>query len=649
VPELRVIICVRNPLEVAVSLRRRNGMSYVHALGLWRGYYAAVLDAVPADRRIVTHYDAHLADPAAELTRLTTFAGLAPASYEPVADRGKRHHQLDLALADAGIGSEVIDTYQRLCAEAGYVAPPALTPPIALDRRAVELALAQQSLERYGRYVTGLQKDLAVHEARVADLEAAGRAELVTDLVARIDALEDAQHDERYAGDEVTGPPDPAAVRAGRELVRAHVPRRERILVLGGGPAMLDIFGRPTVHFPDDAEEDLSAIARLEAGRLAGGGYLLVAEPAISWLDRLPGFADHLLGRYPLVAEQGGLLVDVRSRLPVASGWPAWVSVTIERLAPGTGADPAILDWTGLGIARYLPGRNVFTPPDGDTLPYLPGSVDIIVVGSPDRVDEARRIASRAVITMSDRGRPHVEAVELLDDAPPEAEPAVRYLVAGEPDAASLRLFQECVGDSVEILSGPVSGAELTAGADLIGVVQPGVLPLPGCASASYSALFGGDRTGAVAVKLIAADGRLEAAGEFMFADGGSAGIGADARRLSEPWHEYVRDTCGGRGLLYVGAAALGKFGDRELERLAAEPHPMVWAAATWRAGMRVRYQPAAAAVRAVPCPEPELLAGAVAAAWAPALPARPVRPDLLDPSGWHSLVAQDDVEGGWR
>jgi hypothetical protein len=152
-----------------------------------------------------------------------------------------------------------------------------------------------------------------------------------------------------------------------------------------------------------------------------------------------------------------------------------------------------------------------------------------------------------------------------------------------------------------------------------------------------------------VAVKLIAADGALEAAGETIFADGSSAGIAGGAARLGEPWHEFVRDVSGGRGLLYVSASALSKVGSREVSGLAAEMHPMVWAAAIWRAGLRVRYQPAAAAVRALPAAEPELLGGVITAAWAPALEHRPDRPEVLDTSKWRRLVAQDDVEGAWQ
>ena len=71
------MVCVRHPLEVALSLKRRNNTSYAHGLSLWHGYYETLLDAVPEDRRLVTHYDAHFPDPAAEVGRIVTFAGLS--------------------------------------------------------------------------------------------------------------------------------------------------------------------------------------------------------------------------------------------------------------------------------------------------------------------------------------------------------------------------------------------------------------------------------------------------------------------------------------------------------------------------------------------------------------------------------------------
>ncbi len=77
-PELRFIICVRHPLEVALSLKRRNQNSYSLGLRLWERYYATVLDLVPSDRRIVTHYDTYFLDAEGETARLCAFADLVP-------------------------------------------------------------------------------------------------------------------------------------------------------------------------------------------------------------------------------------------------------------------------------------------------------------------------------------------------------------------------------------------------------------------------------------------------------------------------------------------------------------------------------------------------------------------------------------------
>ncbi len=43
-PDLRFVVCVRHPLEVALSLKRRNQNSYSLGLALWERYYATVLE-----------------------------------------------------------------------------------------------------------------------------------------------------------------------------------------------------------------------------------------------------------------------------------------------------------------------------------------------------------------------------------------------------------------------------------------------------------------------------------------------------------------------------------------------------------------------------------------------------------------------------
>src|SRR5262245_55388006 len=57
-PDLQIITCVRNPLEVALSLRQRGLSSFTFGLHLWRLYNRRLEEHVPRDRQLVTHYAA---------------------------------------------------------------------------------------------------------------------------------------------------------------------------------------------------------------------------------------------------------------------------------------------------------------------------------------------------------------------------------------------------------------------------------------------------------------------------------------------------------------------------------------------------------------------------------------------------------------
>lgn len=91
------IVAVRNPLEVADSLRRRNGMPRVLAEDLWNVYTRSALRLAPFGARAILHYERLLEDPAAEIERLAkaldlpiTSSGSAQLKQE--AHRELRHH-----------------------------------------------------------------------------------------------------------------------------------------------------------------------------------------------------------------------------------------------------------------------------------------------------------------------------------------------------------------------------------------------------------------------------------------------------------------------------------------------------------------------------------------------------------------------------
>ncbi|MGZ4659045.1 MAG: amidase family protein, partial [Blastococcus sp.] len=70
-PRLKTIVVVRNPLEVAHSMRERNGTSYSFGLRLWEIYNRRVIETADTQERLVTHYDLFFDEPETELRRIT--------------------------------------------------------------------------------------------------------------------------------------------------------------------------------------------------------------------------------------------------------------------------------------------------------------------------------------------------------------------------------------------------------------------------------------------------------------------------------------------------------------------------------------------------------------------------------------------------
>ncbi|MGH9193748.1 MAG: sulfotransferase family protein, partial [Acidimicrobiales bacterium] len=181
-PELRFVICVRHPIEVALSIKRRNQNSYSLGLGLWERYYATVLDQVPPEHRIVTHYDTFFVDPEGEMARLCAFSGLEPVA--PPVRSDLRHHTTGMDLGDAGVSDGVRTLYADLCREAG--APPPRLAPLdegRVRRLILDGAVAQRYADQRQAAIERLQereeelraahvKAEQAHRDRVRDLEA---------------------------------------------------------------------------------------------------------------------------------------------------------------------------------------------------------------------------------------------------------------------------------------------------------------------------------------------------------------------------------------------------------------------------------------------------------------------------------------------
>ncbi len=80
IPGLRFVVCVRDPLEVALSLSQRGRSSLRFGLRLWEEYYRRILAHTSVDDSLVTDYARCLEQPEQECRRLAAFAG-RPFSY----------------------------------------------------------------------------------------------------------------------------------------------------------------------------------------------------------------------------------------------------------------------------------------------------------------------------------------------------------------------------------------------------------------------------------------------------------------------------------------------------------------------------------------------------------------------------------------
>ena len=154
-PDLRVVVCVRDPHEVASSLEAGGSISFSEGLELWRSYYSATTE-LGDDERIVSDYARIHTEPRAEVERLVEGVGLKPSRAEigraVAALSASGGHEA--ARDDSELPSEVRDLFQTLLEAAATSPRPARTGTgvrIAAEGQAtaadLQEAVATQRLE----------------------------------------------------------------------------------------------------------------------------------------------------------------------------------------------------------------------------------------------------------------------------------------------------------------------------------------------------------------------------------------------------------------------------------------------------------------------------------------------------------------------
>jgi hypothetical protein len=375
----------------------------------------------------------------------------------------------------------------------------------------------------------------------------------------------------------------------------------------------------------------------------------VLPEGSRPWFRRSAELRDHVVRTYRTVVDDEGAGAVFDLAAPAVTGSRS-LRGEVARIAGGLASAPAVLDWTDRDLATELPGLATFRPPDGETLPYLDASVDIVVVDDEHDVAEARRVASSAVITVA-TGPSGVEvaAVEhtgtaAVDGAISEAPTVIVWSSStGTDNTWRTHLAARVAEAGADLHFAEVNGAALAAVSDhdVVVVVEPGVLPLPGAIEAA-ARLAAARPASAVAGKILAPDGRIEAAGGMVFFDRSIALIAEASPDVRAPWHDYVRPVCWAPGL--VAAAASLWSGVSGPAELAGRPYLREWCAEVWARGGSVTYQPEVTAVR-VAGNGTEASIPLRASSWQRVLDLRPNRPGDLSDGAWRYILAHDDVE----
>jgi GT2 family glycosyltransferase len=511
-PDLKVVACVRNPMDVATSLRRRGKSSYGFGLTLWRTYNERLLANASPGQRILVHYNSLFQDVRGELRRIAEFLQLPTGEEEfhraaAVAKPNLRHHSFTIDdLVEANVAPAIIDLYARLCEESGCsesrevqtapharqdaarglegVRAPAVPAIVAASAnidhrrepethsgngaarhqrlRPLNLAVIENSELR--EQLTCLRDRLqALHEQFARQAE--DLAELQSDRERDVRELQLAV-EEIWAAPPSNEPGDTSTasrvryvqtIRRFREAVRRHVPRKSSILVVSrGDEELLKLYDRQAEHFP-----------QIEGGRYSGY-YPHCSLSAVAHLETLrvqgaeylifPQTALWWLEKYPdfhrhLQRQYRCLLHNCDIGAVFSLRQPnCWIALT-EAAAEcrlRLGREASLLNWnSGLNLAYSFPEASVFSPPDLSAQALPYLDKSIDLIALPAENEELIAEARRvATQAVLLIGRDFDCTVEWLSDAPADF-PSVSIVIPVYNHAATTAA---CLTSLVETL-----------------------------------------------------------------------------------------------------------------------------------------------------------------------------------------------------
>ena len=194
-PDLKVVICIRHPLEVMVSLNRHMFHSLQLSRHLYLHYNQALLRDSDSSHRVCTHYDSYFLESHGELQRVCDALDM-PISSEVIrsalaviAPKLRHTRYTFQQLIDANLGTEMIDLSTRLCREAGYEGADLPNPPEIADAQSPASMIAPTSFttneDTLGSGIhtsivllPSLRAELAARDAAIVELQAIHEASM---------------------------------------------------------------------------------------------------------------------------------------------------------------------------------------------------------------------------------------------------------------------------------------------------------------------------------------------------------------------------------------------------------------------------------------------------------------------------------------
>ena len=126
-PDMKLIVCLRNPLEVALSLQKRNNSSIPFGINLWEVYNRQLIPYVQSGNIVVTHYDSYFYSAKRELKRilkkldLNITQNLIFNAVSTVSSSMRHNILSEQELKSSGASNDCLKLYNDLCRNAGQI------------------------------------------------------------------------------------------------------------------------------------------------------------------------------------------------------------------------------------------------------------------------------------------------------------------------------------------------------------------------------------------------------------------------------------------------------------------------------------------------------------------------------------------------